>query len=279
MGAVEERIHRGAGSGASTDVLRDWRPAPRDRRGVGRLPSRSALIWRTTRSRTGGAGAIETPTPGAVPDFIPVVGRYRTTATWRLSFHSGMNAADTSAWRGIRIGCVSAPRRDAVRTSPRSWPGTTRRLRTGTNPRFRALARAHARSSTGTRPACAARARPTQSPDWLERHRSIGAALQSGLSGKCLPTLKRKPCAQEPAPIVPLHQNRPERLRENRRSSRETDARLRRPIVSRLLRSRLREGNHIELPYQLIERLNGFDRSNTCSGRHAASPTPRAPRA
>ncbi len=152
MGAVEERIHRGAGSGASTDVLRDWRPAPRDRRGVGRLPSRSALIWRTTRSRTGGAGAIETPTPGAVPDFIPVVGRYRTTATWRLSFHCGMNAADTSAWRGIRIGCVSAPRRDAVRTSPRSWPGTTRRLRTGTNPRFRALARAHARSSAGTPP-------------------------------------------------------------------------------------------------------------------------------
>ncbi len=177
-----------------------------------------------------------------------------------------MNAADTSAWRGIRIGCVSAPRRDAVRTSPRSWPGTTRRLRTGTNPRFRALARAHARSPAGTRPACAARARPTQSPDWLERHRSLGAALQSGLSGKCLPTLKRKPCAQEPAPIVPLHQNRPERLRENRRSSRETDARLRRPIVSRLLRSRLREGNHIELPYQLIERLSGFDRSNTLLG-------------
>src|SRR6266702_6830090 len=82
------------------------------------------------RSRTGGAGAIETPTPGAVPDFIPVVGRYRTPATWRLSFHCGMNAAETSACRGIRIGCVSAPRRDAVRTSPRSWPGTTRRLRT-----------------------------------------------------------------------------------------------------------------------------------------------------
>ncbi len=150
-------------SGASTDVLRDWRPAPRDRRGVGRLPSRSALIWRTTRSRAGGAGAIETPTPGAVPDFIPVVGRYRTTATWRLSFHCGMNAADTSAWRGIRIGCVSAPRLDAVRTSPRSWPGTMRRLRTGTNPRFRALARAHARSPAGARPACAASARPTQS--------------------------------------------------------------------------------------------------------------------
>src|SRR3989442_3112478 len=78
MGAVEERIHRGAGSGASTDVLRDWRPAPRDRRGVGRRPSRSALIWRTTRSRAGGAGAIETPMPGAVPDFIPVLWRYRT---------------------------------------------------------------------------------------------------------------------------------------------------------------------------------------------------------
>src|SRR6266851_86543 len=53
-----------------------WRgPAPRDRRGVGRLPSRSALIWTTTRSRAGGAGAIETPTPGAVSDFVPVVGR------------------------------------------------------------------------------------------------------------------------------------------------------------------------------------------------------------
>src|SRR6266581_4013956 len=52
------------------------------------------------------------------------------SVSWRLSFHSGMNAAETSACRGIRIGCVSAPRRDAVRTSPRSWPGTTRRLRT-----------------------------------------------------------------------------------------------------------------------------------------------------
>src|SRR6266852_3650522 len=81
-GAVEERIHRGAGSGASTDVLRDWRPVPRDRRGVGRLPSRSALIWRTTRSRTGGAGAIETPTPGAVPGFCP--GR------WALAHHRDM---------------------------------------------------------------------------------------------------------------------------------------------------------------------------------------------
>src|SRR6266851_8296344 len=39
-GAVEERIHRGAGSGASTDVLREiGAPVPRDRRGVGRLPS------------------------------------------------------------------------------------------------------------------------------------------------------------------------------------------------------------------------------------------------
>ena len=93
MGAVDERIHRGAGSGASTDVLRDWRPAPRDRRGVGRLPSRSALIWRTTRSRTGGAGAIETLTLGAVPDFIPVVGRCRTTRYSLLhsAFHSTWN--------------------------------------------------------------------------------------------------------------------------------------------------------------------------------------------
>src|SRR5712691_376464 len=40
--------------------------------------------------------------------------------TWRHSFHSGMES-----------GGVSAPRRDAVRTSPRSWPGTMRRLRTG----------------------------------------------------------------------------------------------------------------------------------------------------
>src|SRR5712671_3474279 len=169
-GAVEERISRSRLRSFNRCAARDWRPAPRDRRGVGRLPSRSALIWRTTRSRTGGAGAIETPTPGAVPGFIPVVGRYRTTATWRLSFHCGMNAADTSAWRGIRIGCVSAPRRDAVRTSPRSWPGAMRRLRTGTNPRFRALARAHARSPAGTRPACAARARPTQSHPQKDRH-------------------------------------------------------------------------------------------------------------
>src|SRR5207302_3634620 len=34
MGAVDERIHRGAGSGASTDVLRDWRPAPPPRHGA-----------------------------------------------------------------------------------------------------------------------------------------------------------------------------------------------------------------------------------------------------
>src|SRR5712691_8030451 len=77
-----KNVYRGAGSGASTDVLRDWRPAPRDRRGVGRLPSRSALIWRTTRSRTGGAGAIETPTPGAVPGFC--AGR------WALAHHRDM---------------------------------------------------------------------------------------------------------------------------------------------------------------------------------------------
>src|SRR6266702_8792875 len=96
-------------------MLRDWRPAPRDRRGVGRLPSRSALIWRTTRSRTGGAGAIETPTPGAVRDFIPVVGRYRTTATWRLSFHCGMNAADTAAWQGASSLRVTSSR---VRCGP-----------------------------------------------------------------------------------------------------------------------------------------------------------------
>src|SRR5216683_3980792 len=88
-------------SGASTDVLRDWRPAPRDRRGVGRLPSRSALIWRTTRSRTGGAGAIETPTPGAVPGFCP--GR------WALAHHRDTRsymAAFIPQWNGIglRIG-------------------------------------------------------------------------------------------------------------------------------------------------------------------------------
>src|SRR6266480_451654 len=86
MGAVEERIHRGAGSGASTDVLRDWRPAPRDRRGVGRLHSRSAQIWRTTRSRTGGAGAIETPTPGAVPDLSRSLGA--TAPPRHGAFHS-----------------------------------------------------------------------------------------------------------------------------------------------------------------------------------------------
>src|SRR6266700_1052891 len=44
------------------------------RRCSGPSGSRSALIWTTTRSRAGGAGAIETPTPGAVPGFVPVVG-------------------------------------------------------------------------------------------------------------------------------------------------------------------------------------------------------------
>lgn len=33
----------------------------------------------------------------------------------------------------------------------------------------------------------------TPIPDWVERHRRLGAALQSGLSGKRLPTLNRKP--------------------------------------------------------------------------------------
>jgi hypothetical protein len=33
----------------------------------------------------------------------------------------------------------------------------------------------------------------TPSPDWFERHRGLGAALQSGLAGRSLPTLKRKP--------------------------------------------------------------------------------------
>ena len=100
MGAVEERVHRGAGSGASTDVLRDWRPAPRDRRGVGRLPSRSTLIWRTTRSRAGGAGAIETPTPGAVPGCCP--GR------WALAHHRDTRsymAAFIPQWNGIGL-CI-----------------------------------------------------------------------------------------------------------------------------------------------------------------------------
>jgi hypothetical protein len=31
------------------------------------------------------------------------------------------------------------------------------------------------------------------SPDWFERHCGLGAALQSGLAGRSLPTLKRKP--------------------------------------------------------------------------------------
>src|SRR5947208_9743595 len=70
---------------------------PRLRRGVGRLPSRSALIWRTTRSRTGGAGAIETPTLGAVPDFVPVVGRCRTKPR-----HSLLHGAFHSTWNECR---------------------------------------------------------------------------------------------------------------------------------------------------------------------------------
>jgi hypothetical protein len=37
----------------------------------------------------------------------------------------------------------------------------------------------------------------TPSPDWFQRHRRLGAALQSGLAGKRLPTLKRKPKVRE----------------------------------------------------------------------------------
>jgi hypothetical protein len=33
----------------------------------------------------------------------------------------------------------------------------------------------------------------TAAPDWIERHHRLGAALQSGLAGQCLPTLKRSP--------------------------------------------------------------------------------------
>jgi hypothetical protein len=33
----------------------------------------------------------------------------------------------------------------------------------------------------------------TPSPDWFQRHRRLGAVLQSGLAGKRLPTLKRRP--------------------------------------------------------------------------------------
>src|SRR5713101_9771790 len=53
--------------------------------------------------------------PSTVPDFIPVVGRYRTIATWRLSFHCGMNAADTSAWQGASSLRVTSSR---VRCGP-----------------------------------------------------------------------------------------------------------------------------------------------------------------
>ncbi len=56
--------------------------------------------------------------------------------------------------------------------------------------------------------------------------------------------------ASEPAPTAHRHRSRPEPAREEGRSSRETDASHAAPNVSRLLRSRsrLREGNHIELP-------------------------------
>src|SRR6266851_8037765 len=56
--------------------------------------------------------------------------------------------------------------------------------------------------------------------------------------------------ASEPAPTAHRHRSRPEPAREEGRSSRESDASPAAPNVSRLLRSRsrLREGNHIELP-------------------------------
>jgi len=58
-------------------------------------------VWTTTRSRAGGAGAIETPTPGAVLGFYP--GR------WALPHHRDTRsymAAFIPQWNGIglRIG-------------------------------------------------------------------------------------------------------------------------------------------------------------------------------
>src|SRR6266704_1250683 len=153
MGAVEERIHRGAGSGASTDVLRDWRPAPRDRRGVGRRPSRSALIWRTTiadwrrrghRDADARRGARFYPGRWALPHprdmaaFIPLWNECRrhlelagASVSWRLSFHSGMNAAETSACRGIRILAPFIPLWNECRRDF-GLPGHPYRLRIGT---------------------------------------------------------------------------------------------------------------------------------------------------
>src|SRR5216684_770695 len=53
---------------------------------------RQTIEHELARARNRGLALIAAP--------HPVVGRYRTIATWRLSFHCGMNAADASAWQG-----------------------------------------------------------------------------------------------------------------------------------------------------------------------------------
>src|SRR5439155_26954413 len=64
-----------------------------------RLPSQEvASVARHRRQRCASRRA----PMGAVEGFYPGRWRYRTTATWPLSFHCGMNPADTSAWRAPR---------------------------------------------------------------------------------------------------------------------------------------------------------------------------------
>src|SRR5216684_6120876 len=82
---------------------------------------RQTIEHELARARNRGLALIAAP--------HPVVGRYRTIATWRLSFHCGMNAADTSAWQAPpafasgRVGCdadrlFSCPFRCAKHSAP-----------------------------------------------------------------------------------------------------------------------------------------------------------------
>jgi len=91
-----------------------WSGERRDRGLAAQGPSRRRCQARCPiLSRS--LGATAPPRHGAfhsTVEWMPPTPRLAgASVSWRLSFHCGMNAAETSACRGIRIGCVSAPRR------------------------------------------------------------------------------------------------------------------------------------------------------------------------
>src|SRR6266851_8803644 len=93
---------------------------------------RQTIEHELARARNRGLALIAAP--------HPVVGRHRTIATWRLSFHCGMNAADASAWQGW-----PGPRRQTALVRQRgegpdsACAVTRRRFPAGASPARRSL--------------------------------------------------------------------------------------------------------------------------------------------